>query len=253
MAVTRRGANQYVSSSASTSHNVPLPSGSAAGDWVIVGASNGTFGASFTMPGTELLDEGSNTMRFAISTKQLTSTDITNNYLNIAISSSQQCTAVIVGYSSAGGFATPGTIWKKGVEGGTFSNLAYTIAEDVTSFGVDILCFSLIKHSGGAQSFSSISSPATTLATALKTGTSMPSAHVGVYTGTPTDITSTWSVASTNGIGVQVAVLDVAPDDLFGIYTGSGFAPIDTVLSILDVPAEALGIWNGSSIDGIEG
>jgi hypothetical protein len=75
----------------------------------------------------------------------------------------------------------------------------------------DILVFSLIKHSGSFQSYVNTTPTTTDLATAVQQGPSVPSANVGVYTGTPADRTSNWSFAFGNGVGFQLPILDVPP------------------------------------------
>lgn len=250
MSTTRRGVTKYESASATTNHNVPLPAGSAVGDWVIMGASTQAFSAVITLPGISLYAEGSNSQYAAISKKQLTSTDVVNGFLTASLTSNQQLAAVLVGYAESLGFGTPGGIWRKGPMGGTFVSRVDTEALALASANPDgdILCFSLIKHSGGSQAFVSIDSPATSLIAAVKTGGGMPSAHVGVYSGPPEDITTTWSYASTNGVGIQIPVLSVSTDpeipegpELMGEWVGSGYNGL--VL---------LGRWNGAGYDPLE-
>jgi hypothetical protein len=214
MTTTRRGANTYAASSASTSHNVPLPTGSVAGDLVLVVASNPLFATTFTMPGTQILNVGNNSMHYGVSKKVLVTGDITAGYLTVGTGASSLITAHIVGYSVAGDFSV-GTVWSKGAV-----SLAYTTALAVADNGTDdILVFSLIKHSSASsQSYTSTSPSVTSLGTAILQGTGgVPSQQAGVYTGTPADRTNTWSVASTNGVGFQVAVLPVPIPPVLGV------------------------------------
>lgn len=207
MTIVRRGASTYVSSAAALSHNVPLPTGSQIGDLVILAASNPSFSAAFTLPGSSMLNAGSNTMRYGVSKKRLIAADITQGSLTVGISTSQEMTAVCVGYSSAGDFGTPGTVWEKGGV-----SLASTTSPLVGNNSPnDVLAFSLIKHSGTSQSRTGTTPSITSLATSIRNGPGVPSAAVGVYTGTPSDIVTTWSVASSNGVGFQIAVLDTPP------------------------------------------
>lgn len=203
MPTTRRGSDQY-SATTGTSHNVPLPSGSVAGDWVVLAVSAINTAFTLTLPGTSMFASTvSNTMTYAASKKQLTSTDITNGYLTFTTSSAQNVTAVIVGYSESDGFATPGTVTAKPGSQATTSAVATGVTSDGTQ---DILVFSLLKHSGNPQTFTGNSPATTTLQTVIQNGSGVPSAHVGVYTGSAATRTSTWGVSSANGVGFQIAV-----------------------------------------------
>ena len=191
-----------MSPSALTSHAVPLPAGSAVGDWVILAASNQSFGAIFTLPGTVLLNAGYSAMRYGLCVKQLDSTDISAGTLLLSVPSAQQVAAVCVGYYGVEGFNRPGTVWAKP------SPMDYTNAPAVASDGTqDILVFSLTKQSATPPVFNGNTPSTTTLQTALKSGSGMPSAHVSVYTGSSADRTSSWDTSSSNGVGFQVSVL----------------------------------------------
>lgn len=210
MATVRRGASSYSSIAPATSHNVPLPTGSQANDLVLIAATAPSWSTTFTFPGTEILDAGitSGTMHYAAAKKRLTSEDITAGYLTVGLSTSQQMTAVCVGYSSAGDFGTPGTVWEK--DGVT--SVAATTSPAIASNGSnDVLVFSLIKHSGTFQALTSVSPTTTELAVVLQQGPGVPTMYAGVFTGTPADRIVTWSVTSSNGVGFQIPVLDIPP------------------------------------------
>lgn len=244
MPTTRRGSSQYVSTSAMTSHAVPLPMGSQVGDWAILGACNQAWGAVFTLPGTVILEAGNNTMRYGLCAKQLDSSDITAGALTVGLDagSAQQVAAVCVVYSEAAGFGSVGTVWNKGA-----TSLPYTVAPMVTSDGSqDILVFSLIKHSSGSQAYSSTAPTTTSLQEAVKTGSGVPSAFVGVYTGAAAERTNTWAASSSNGVGFQIAVTPTSASpsagvEIIGAWNGSAVQP-----------AELMGVWDGASIDSAE-
>lgn len=242
MPTVRRGTSHYVSDAAMVSHDVPIPVGAQADDWAIIGVCNQAWGAAFTLPGTVLLEAGNNTMRYGLCVKQLNVSDVAAGFLSVESSSAQQVAAVCVAYSEAIGVESVGDVWNKGAV-----SLPYTMAPAVVSDGSqDILVFSLIKHSSGSQAYSS-SAPATTpLASAIKNGSGIPSAFVGVYSGIAQDRTNTWAAASTNGVGFQVAVAPSSTTpgtgvEVVGVWSGSAVQPV-----------ELLGSWNGTSVDGVE-
>lgn len=209
MAVVRRGSNKYSSSATATSHQIPLPSGSVAGDFVVVAAVNSSWSANFTFPGTTLLNSGvaDGTMHYGLFTKTLTSGDITAGSLTVDMSLSQHLSAVIVGYSVAGTVEVS-TVWDKNNVSLAYTDAPVTAANSTN----DILVFSLIKHSSTSQAYSSTSPSVTNLQTAIIQG--QVSAFGGVYTGTPAQRRNTWGVASANGVGFQVAVKESAgPSD----------------------------------------
>lgn len=246
MSTIRRGVSTYTSSAPNVTHNVLLPTGSQIDDKVIVGASNPSWSTTFTFPGTTLLNAGNTqTMHYGLFKKTLTSTDISQGYLTVGLSTSQHMAAVCVGYSSAGDFGTPGTVWDRNTD-----YVAYTIAPQVgNNQSFDVLVFSLIKHSATALTYVGSSPSITSLGLAIiPQGPGVPSAHCGVYIGTPVDVTDTWSYASSNGVGFQIAVLDVAEPpvqepvpEILGVWTGSSVDPV-----------ELIGAWNGSTVDSVE-
>lgn len=223
MTVTRRGVSTYVSSAPNAFHNIALPSGSQVDDLVFVAAANPTWSASFTFPGTSLLNAGvtSGTLHYGAFKKRLTSADITQGSLTVGISTSQHMAAVCVGYSSAFDFGDLSTVWQKdGV-----NSIPYTIAPAVATVDpAEVLVLSLIKHSGATQAISSVTPSGTVLGTALMQGSGLPTAFAGVYSGTPADRTVTWTVSSSNGVGFQVPVLDtpVAPPEFSGVDWEAG-------------------------------
>lgn len=245
MTVTRRGVTQFASAAPNTTHQIPLPSGSLEDEWVICAATAPQWSAVFTFPGTELLNAGNTaTMHYGLFKKQLTATDITNGYLAVGVSISHHVCAIMVGYTDAAGFGDPGTVWDKG----GITSIAYTDAELIDDNGTDdVLCFSLIKHSGGSQSFVSTSPSITSLgAGAIKTGSSVPSAHGAVFTGTPQTVRTTWATSSANGVGFQVPVLATPPPlpdapEIMGIWNGTSLDPV-----------ELMGVWNGTALEDVE-
>lgn len=233
MATTRRGTNQYTNATAATSFNIPLPSGSVAGDWVIVGAANNDNTRSMSISGaTSLYGAGTGSMYAYIGKKQLTSTDITNGYLTISGGSSFTIAAGIVGYSASGGFGTLGTVTAKP------GSQATTSALGVSSDGSqDVLVFSLTKHSGNPQTFTSDSPSTTTLVNAILSGGGVPAIHIGVFTSSSTNVTSTWGVASTNGVGAQVAVTQSTPTNpTVSVWNGTS-----------EITGCTVSVWNGTS------
>ena len=245
MTVTRRGVTEFASSAPNTVHLVPLPAGSLEDDWVICAATAPQWSAVFTFPGTELLNAGNTaTMHYGLFKKQLTATDITNDYLSIGVSISHHICAIVVGYVDAAGFGTPGTVWDKG----GITSIAYTDAELIADNDTDdVLCFSLIKHSGGSQSFVSTAPSITSLGPgAIKTGASTPAAHAAVFVDAPQTVRTTWSTSSANGVGFQVPVLSTPPPpptapEIMGVWNGTSLDPV-----------EIMGLWNGSALEDVE-
>jgi hypothetical protein len=223
---------------------VPLPSGSVEGDWVVGAAVAPQWSAVFTFPGTELLNSGNiATMHYGAFKKQLSSTDISNNYLAVSVSISHQITVILVGYTDAAGFGSPGTVFDR--DGVT--SIAYTDAFDIAdNDDNDVLCFSLIKHSSGSQAFVSTSPSITSLGAALKQGTSMPSAHCAVFVDDPQDVRTTWAASSVNGVGFQIPVLASPPPlpdspEIMGVWNGTS---LDEV--------ELMGLWTGTELEDVE-
>lgn len=200
---TRRGATTYYGGFLKD-HDVPLPAGCAAGDWVIVAALVLASNYTVLLPGDVVVpSRGSNSMAHAASKKVLTALDISNGYLRLTHSqASTPLAAVIVAYSESAGFAAAGTDTTKTATGDS------TVAAATPSDGTqDILVFSLIKHSGSSQVFLEDTPSTMLVAQNIQQGSGMPAIHVGVYKGTAAQRVSRWSIGSSNGVGFQVAVV----------------------------------------------
>lgn len=231
MATIFRAAAAYTGNA--TNHNLPLPTGSLVGDWIITAVENGDQTKSITMPGTQIYNATVGTSIAAISYQQLTLTEITNGYVTVGQSASAFLSGVVAGWSVAAGFDALGTVTTRA------SSITTLTALGTTSDGTqDIIVIGGEKSTSNTGGVTGVSPSTTQIGMALQSGSARPSMYMGIYNGSSATRTITESVASANGFGVQIGVTPVSsgPSD---VATLSGTGTLSAISGPVAVSATA--------------
>lgn len=168
----------------------------------------------------------------ALGKKQLTSTDITNGYLSLSNSSSSNgARTVIFGFYGCAGFATAGSMTFRSGSSNTISAAATTAA---TGQKVVVIRFEKSSDNPGPA----LPSPAATLLTQWYTNAAAAlSYYFEWYDGPAATITFTDPVASANGTGVQIALIDssVSTSPTVSVWDGTS-----------EVTGCTVSVWSGT-------
>jgi hypothetical protein len=207
-----------------------MPAGTVAGDCFILAAANSDPAAVTDVDGaTALIDAVMGTGRALVVKKIVTAADIASGYTFTRTGGTGSWRYALAVYRGAG-FGTMGAPTYRSASGTTITADGDSITATSGQTVVVVRCEKSTNNPGPATVL-----PATSLRQqSYGNGTSAPSIWVGDYAAPAADRTFTDPIASANGMGVQIPVMDSALGYTISVWDGT-----------TELPA-TLKVWDGT-------
>jgi hypothetical protein len=212
-----------------------MPAGTQANDWFVLAASHSDSTTTTNWStATVLIDAVMGTGRNAVVIQKITATDIANGYTFTKLTGTGSWRYAISVYRS-NGFATIGTATYRGASSTSITASASSISPASGQTVVVIRCEKATNNPGPATA-----SPLTTLrAESYGNATSSPSIWIGDYVAPKADRVFTDPVASANGMGVQLPVIDSVVGTTYTVTVWNG---------TVEQPA-TMSYWDGTTVN----
>lgn len=221
-----------------TSHVLTLPTGLAVGDWLVAAGCGGNATPIYDWSATGLTilvaSAAFGTGRWILGYKAVTAADIAAGSWTVAANASQYGVYGMVAYSNCAGFGTAGTATYRAASAATTTALAATLTAGQR-------CVVIRVEKSTNNPGPAVAAPAvTTRMSRYPNNTSWPSLVMAEYVAPAADVVFTDPIATANGVGIQIPILDAVVAD----------ASIGTV-SVWDGTTEITGCvasyWDGTT------